>query len=78
MQRAGSLAGWSLSFPVVGVLGAGVTAAELKGLSKLMELSEKVMNAFSACFFPPNIASQALNNQAVNLFHSSLSSHVPL
>lgn len=35
------------------------------------------MNTFSIYFFPPNITSQALD-QAVNIFHSSLSSHVPL
>lgn len=76
LQRAGSLDGWSFLLPAVGVLGAGVRAAELEGLFKLMELSEKVMNALSSFFFSPQTASQALN-QPVNLFHSSLSSHVP-
>ena len=35
------------------VLGAGATAAELEGLFELMELSEKVMDAFSISFRPP-------------------------
>lgn len=74
LQRAGSSAGWSFLLSPVGVLGAGVTAAEHYGPSA--DGTEKVMNAFSAVL-PPQTASQALN-QADNLFHSSLSSHAPL
>lgn len=57
--------------------GVGITAAELQGLFKLMELSEKAMNAFSIYFFPPKHSTSSLS-QAVNLFHSSVSSHVLL